>query len=158
AAAADLVAEHRAGDAARDHAEALCLAGFLYLMHCLDHPEHTGQPQISQAGVFGMVEAVHEVKEPGEAKGLGVVAGGVAGAVLGHQVGSGRGNKLATVLGAVGGAIAGNHLEKQARAEKRWEVTVRLDDGSTHAFSTPSEPVWRAGDRVRLHEGKLLSS
>ncbi len=129
-----------------------------------------GQPQISEApvleapkpaaqpGVLGMVESVREVREPGEAKGLGVIAGGIGGAVLGHQVGSGRGNKLATILGAVGGAVAGNHLEKRARAEKRWDVTVRLDDGTTHTFSTPTEPAWRAGDRVRLHEGNLLNS
>jgi outer membrane lipoprotein SlyB len=113
------------------------------------------QPVV-QPGVLGMVESVTEVKQPGEAKGLGVVAGGVAGAVLGHQVGSGRGNKIATLLGAVGGAIAGNHVEKQARAEKRWEVTVRLDDGTTQTLSTPTQPFWNAGDRVRLHDGKLL--
>ena len=113
---------------------------------------------VAQPGVLGMVESVREVKQPGEAKGLGVVAGGVAGAVLGHQVGSGRGNTLATLLGAVGGAVAGNHVEKQARAEKRWDVTVRLDDGSTQTFSSPTEPMWRAGDRVRLHEGQLLNS
>jgi uncharacterized protein YcfJ len=58
-----------------------------------------------QPGVLGRVESVTEVKAPGEARGLGVVAGGVAGAVLGHQVGSGRGNKIATILGAVGGAL-----------------------------------------------------
>ena len=113
---------------------------------------------VVQPGVLGRVESVAEVKEPGEAKGLGAVAGGVAGAVLGHQVGSGRGNKLATILGAVGGAIAGNHVEKQTRAEKRWDVTVRLDDGTTQTFSTPTEPAWRPGDRVRLHEGNLLNS
>ena len=111
---------------------------------------------VVQPGVLGMVASVTEVKEPGEAKGLGVVAGGVAGAVLGHQVGSGRGNKIATLLGAVGGAIAGNQVEKQARGEKRWDVTVRLDDGTTQTLSSSSEPFWHAGDRVRLHEGKLL--
>jgi outer membrane lipoprotein SlyB len=111
---------------------------------------------VVQPGVLGVVESVNEVREAGEAKGLGVVAGGVAGAVLGHQVGSGRGNKLATILGAVGGAVAGNHVEKQARAEKRWDVTVRLDDGITQTLSTPTQPFWNAGDRVRLHDGKLL--
>jgi len=110
---------------------------------------------VVQPGVLGIVESVNEVREAGEAKGLGVVAGGVAGAVLGHQVGSGRGNKLATILGAVGGAIAGNHVEKQARAVKRWDITVRLDDGTTQTFSSPAEPFWHAGDRVRLHEGRL---
>lgn len=111
---------------------------------------------VVQPGVLGIVESVNEVREAGEAKGLGVVAGGVAGAVLGHQVGSGRGNKLATILGAVGGAIAGNHVEKQTRAEKRWDITVRLDDGTTQTLSSPSAPFWHAGDRVRLHAGKLL--
>jgi outer membrane lipoprotein SlyB len=111
-----------------------------------------------QPGMLGVVESVREVKEPGQGKGVGVIAGGIGGAVLGHQVGSGRGNKIATILGAVGGAIAGNHVEKQARAEKRWDVTVRLDDGTMHTFSTPTEPAWRAGDRVRLHEGQLLNS
>ena len=118
-----------------------------------------GQPPVVAApvapGTKGVVESVREVKEPGEAKGLGVIAGGIGGAVLGHQVGSGRGNKLATILGAVGGAIAGNHVEKQARAVKRWDITVRLDDGTTQTFSSPTEPSWHAGDRVRLHEGRL---
>jgi outer membrane lipoprotein SlyB len=111
---------------------------------------------VVRPGVLGTIESVNEVREPGEAKGLGVVAGGVAGAVLGHQVGSGRGNKLATILGAVGGAVAGNQVEKQARGEKRWDVTVRLEDGTTQTLSSPAEPSWHAGDRVRLYEGKLL--
>ena len=115
-----------------------------------------GQPPVVAApGTPGIVKSVREVKEPGEAKGLGAIAGGIGGAVLGHQVGSGRGNKLATILGAVGGAIAGNHVEKQARAVKRWDITVRLDDGTTQTFSSPTEPFWHAGDRVRLHEGRL---
>jgi outer membrane lipoprotein SlyB len=110
---------------------------------------------VVQPGILGRVASVQEVKEPGEAKGLGVIAGGIGGAVLGHQVGSGRGNKLATILGAVGGAIAGNHVEKQARAMRRWDITVRLDDGTTQTLSSPTEPLWHAGDRVRLHEGRL---
>ncbi|HZM35140.1 MAG TPA: glycine zipper 2TM domain-containing protein [Burkholderiales bacterium] len=118
-----------------------------------------GQPPVVAApvapGTPGIVESVREVTEPGDAKGLGVIAGGIGGAVLGHQVGSGRGNKLATVLGAVGGAIAGNHIEKQARAVKRWDITVRLEDGTTRTLSNPTEPFWHAGDRVRLHEGRL---
>jgi outer membrane lipoprotein SlyB len=116
-----------------------------------------GKHPIAQApGVLGRVESVREVEQPGDAKGIGVIAGGIGGAVLGHQVGKGRGNALATILGAVGGAVAGNHVEKQARAEKRWDITVRLDDGSTQTFSSATAPFWHAGDRVRLHEGKLL--
>ena len=116
-----------------------------------------GQEPIAQApGILGRVESVREVRQAGDASGVGVIAGGIGGAVLGHQVGKGRGNTLATLLGAVGGAIAGNRIEKQARAEKRWDITVRLDDGSTQTLSSPLEPFWHAGDRVRFHEGRLL--
>ena len=59
-------------------------------------------------------------KEPGDAKGVGAVAGGVVGGVLGNKLGKGKG--LVTILGAAGGAFAGHQIEKQARAEKRWEI------------------------------------
>ncbi|MGA8051773.1 MAG: glycine zipper 2TM domain-containing protein [Burkholderiales bacterium] len=98
----------------------------------------------------GMVEAVREVDVKGQGTGLGAVAGGVLGGVIGHQMGSGRGNTAMTVLGAAGGALAGNEVEKRTRASKHWDVTVRLDHGGTRTISTPTQPMWRAGDRVRI--------
>jgi len=98
----------------------------------------------------GVVEAVHEVDVKGQGTGLGAVAGGVLGGVIGHQMGSGRGNTAMTVLGAAGGALAGNEVEKRTRASKHWDVTVRLDHGGTRTISVPTQPVWRAGDRVRI--------
>ncbi len=98
----------------------------------------------------GVVESVREVEVKGEGTGLGAVAGGVLGGVVGHQVGSGRGNTAMTVLGAAGGAYAGHQIEKKARATKHWDVTVRLDGGGTRTVSMPSQPAWRAGDRVRV--------
>ena len=108
------------------------------------------QPQLGQLAI---VESVREVKEAGDAKGVGAVAGGVVGGVLGNKLGKGKG--LATILGAAGGAFAGHQIEKQARADKRWEIGVRLDDGSQRTISTDAEPSWRAGQRVRLLDGKL---
>jgi uncharacterized protein YcfJ len=105
-----------------------------------------GQPAI--------VESVREVKEPGDAKGIGAVAGGVVGGVLGNKLGKGKG--LVTVLGAAGGAIAGHQIERHARADKHWEIAVRLDDGSQQTVSSDAQPAWHAGDRVRLLDGKLL--
>lgn len=106
-----------------------------------------------QPGLLGTVESVREVEQQGEAKGVGAIGGGIAGAVLGHNIGDH--NKLVTVLGAAGGALLGNHIEKQARATKHWEMTVRFDDGTTQTVTSETAPFWHQGDRVRLLDGKL---
>ena len=54
-----------------------------------------------------------------------------------------------------GGALAGNRIEKDATATKQWEVSVRLDDGSTRTLSSDVLPYWHAGDRVRFLDGRL---
>jgi outer membrane lipoprotein SlyB len=112
------------------------------------------QPAVP-AGVFGTVESVKEVTTPGDSSGVGAVGGGIAGAVLGNQFGHGTGRSIMTVLGAAGGALAGKEIEKQHNATKRWDVTVRLDDGSHQTLSSPSLPYWHAGDRVRFLDGRL---
>jgi outer membrane lipoprotein SlyB len=108
---------------------------------------------VLQPGLLGTVESVREVEQAGDAKGIGAVGGGVAGAVLGHNIGDH--NKLVTILGAAGGALLGNHIEKQARATKHWEMTVRFDDGTTQTITSEAAPFWHQGDRVRLLDGKL---
>jgi len=111
------------------------------------------QKPVVKPGLLGTVAAVREVEQKGDAKGVGAVGGGLAGAVLGHNIGDH--NKLVTVLGAAGGAFLGNQIEKQARATKHWELTVRYDDGATQTFNSDAQPFWHQGDRVRLYEGKL---
>jgi outer membrane lipoprotein SlyB len=103
----------------------------------------------------GRVEAVNVQEVAGEGSGLGAVAGGVAGAVLGNQVGRGTGRKVATVAGAAGGAFAGHQAEKYLKSGKRYDVVVRMEDGSTRTFPYDNEPGFRAGERVRIVEGKL---
>lgn len=103
----------------------------------------------------GTVESVREIVEQGQGTGLGAVAGGILGGVLGHQVGNGRGNDAATVIGAVGGAIAGHQVEKAQRKAVHYEVTVRLNDGSTHKLTSKEAPPWREGDQVKLVDGAL---
>ncbi|HKC30627.1 MAG TPA: glycine zipper 2TM domain-containing protein, partial [Burkholderiales bacterium] len=108
------------------------------------------------AGITGVVESVKEITTPGDGRsGVGAIGGGIAGAVLGNQFGHGTGRSIMTVLGAAGGALAGKEIEKQHNATKRWEVTVRLDDGSYQTLSSPSLPYWHAGDRVRFLDGRL---
>ncbi len=82
----------------------------------------------------GVVESVTAVQQKGQGSGIGVVAGGVAGGLLGNQIGGGKGKTAMTVLGAIGGGFAGNEVEKRVRTETVYDVTVRMDDGSTRSF------------------------
>lgn len=105
----------------------------------------------------GQVTAVNIVEQQGEASGLGAVAGGVAGAILGNQIGGGSGRKIATVAGAAGGAYAGHQIEKHMKTAKRYDVSVRMDDGSSRHFSFDTEPAFRVGDRVKVVDGTLVA-
>ena len=106
-------------------------------------------------GSLGTVQAVREVKQPGEHTAMGPIAGGVAGAVIGSQIGGGSGKKVMTVLGALGGAMAGKHIEKQARGTTRWEVDVRHDSGAQETVLSDVAPPYDAGARVRVIDGRL---
>ena len=108
-----------------------------------------------QPGNLATIQAVREVKQPGEHTAMGPIAGGVAGAVIGSQIGGGNGKKVMTVLGALGGAMAGKHIEKQARGITRWEVDVRHDNGMQETVLSDVAPPYGAGARVRVVDGKL---
>src|SRR5690242_12167153 len=106
----------------------------------------------------GVIESVREIETKGEGTGLGAVGGAVVGGVLGHQVGGGRGQDVATVVGVVGGAVAGNEVEKRVKSGKSYEITVRLEDGSSRVIHEASAPSWRAGDRVKVINGVIQSN
>ena len=99
-------------------------------------PTHalTGTTPAALCASCGVVESVSTVQHKGEGTGLGAVAGGVLGGVAGHQVGGGKGKTAMTVLGAIGGGLAGNEVEKRARSETRFNVQVRMEDGSKRSF------------------------
>jgi outer membrane lipoprotein SlyB len=82
----------------------------------------------------GTVESVSPVQQKGEGTGLGAIAGGVVGGLAGNQMGGGNGKAALTVLGAIGGGFAGNEVEKRARAVTSYDVTVRMEDGSTRTL------------------------
>jgi outer membrane lipoprotein SlyB len=108
-------------------------------------------------GDCGVIESMREVSTKGTGSGVGAVGGAVVGGLLGNQIGAGRGNTVATAIGAVGGAVAGNEVEKRVKATKAYEVTVRLDDGSSHVVSEQSASAWQPGDRVKIVSGALQS-
>jgi outer membrane lipoprotein SlyB len=106
----------------------------------------------------GTVENFREVEVKGQATGAGAVAGGVLGAILGHQFGRGSGKDILTVAGAAGGAFAGHEAEQNIRKDKRYEISVRMQDGSLRTLSQTAAPVWRIGDRVRVVNNQVVAS
>lgn len=105
----------------------------------------------------GTVTGVREITKQGEGTGLGAILGGVLGGIVGHQFGKGHGNDAMTAAGAIGGAVAGHQIEKSRRATREFEVTVRLDDGTTRSFVETRAGAWQSGDRVRVVNGALTT-
>jgi outer membrane lipoprotein SlyB len=104
----------------------------------------------------GTVDSVRIVEQAGDASGVGMIAGGVLGGLLGHQIGSGRGNTAATIIGAAGGAYAGHQVEKNVKKGARYDVGVRMPDGSLRTVSYDADPGFKTGDRVRFVDGRLV--
>ena len=103
----------------------------------------------------GTVDSIRVVEQAGEGSGVGMIAGGVLGGLLGHQVGQGRGNTAATIVGAAGGAYAGHQVEKNVKKGTRYDVSVRMDDGTMRTDSYDTEPGFKTGDKVKFIDGKL---
>ena len=103
----------------------------------------------------GTVAGVRQVTTKDTWTPLGSVSSGGHGtsdlapmAVTQYQVGR-DGSKQGTVLlGAAGGATY--QSRPSALNAKRWELTVRMDDGSVRALMQNYEPMMRSGDRVRV--------
>lgn len=106
----------------------------------------------------GVIESVRQIDAKGEGSGVGVVGGAVVGGLLGNQVGGGRGKDVMTVVGAVGGAMAGNEVEKRVKTTRSYDVTVRMNDGSSRVISEASQPNWRTGDKVKIVNGVIQSN
>lgn len=122
---------------------------------------HTAPAQaaaVEKCAECGVIESVREIAAKGQGSGLGAVGGAVVGGLLGNQVGGGRGKDVMTVVGAVGGAVAGNEVEKRVKTSTSYEVTVRLNDGSSRVISEASAPNWRTGDKVKIVNGRIQSN
>ena len=103
----------------------------------------------------GEVIEVKAVEKKGESSGGGAVLGGIVGGVIGHQVRSGRGNTVATVAGAAGGAYVGNQVEKNRNAVTEYHILINMEEGKDRTFIFKSPPKFKAGDKIRIVDGKL---
>ena len=106
----------------------------------------------------GTVENFRQVEVKGDGSALGAVAGGATGALIGHQFGRGGGKDLMTIAGAVGGAFAGHEIERNVRKKTRYEISVRMEDGSVRTLSQDTAPAWRIGDHVRVINNQLVAA
>ena len=104
----------------------------------------------------GTVVSMREIDKPGQGGAGGAVAGGVVGGLLGNAIGGNKHRTAGTVLGATGGAVAGYQIQKHTSGTKSWEITVRMDDGSTHAYNQERQPSLQTGERVRVVNGALV--
>ncbi len=105
----------------------------------------------------GVITDIKTVKVAGKGTGLGAVAGGVAGVIVGNQIGDGDGKTIAKIAGAAGGAYLGNRIEKRARAQDNYEVTVRLEDGSLTTVTQATDPGLSVGAAVRVVDGTVIA-
>ncbi len=112
-------------------------------------------PPPARCAECGVIEATREIGVKGAGTGLGAVGGAVVGGLLGSQVGGGHGTQVATVLGAVGGGLAGNEVEKRVKTTKSYEITVRMEDGSSRVFTQSTAPAWRNGEHVKIIDGAI---
>jgi outer membrane lipoprotein SlyB len=105
----------------------------------------------------GVVANVREVAMEGKGSGAGAIIGGLAGGALANNIGRGNTRTLATIAGAVGGGMLGNSIEKSQRRTVGYQITVRLEDGTTRTIASDTMPSWRIGDKVKIVGAGIVS-
>ena len=111
---------------------------------------------LAMCNTCGTVQSVAQVKRKGEGGAAGIVGGAVVGGLLGNQIGKGTGNTVATVGGAVAGGYVGNEVQKRVTSKNIWVTKVKMKDGSIRSFEQEAQPVWAAGNIVRVQDNKTL--
>lgn len=109
-------------------------------------------------GVCGVIQSIVPVTERQDWSPLGAVApgsvgasglGGTSGSTTQMQIGPGFTNKGMVVLGAAGGAAYAQKPNEYRR--QRWDVTLKMDNGSPRVVSLKYEPLLvQEGDYVRI--------
>ncbi len=114
------------------------------------------RPEIAVCDTCGKVQSVKQEKRKGKGGILGVAGGAVVGGLLGNQIGGGTGKTVATVGGAVAGGLVGNEVQKKVTSKKVWVTSVKMKDGSIHNFEQEAQPLWVAGNVVKV-DGMTLT-
>lgn len=112
-------------------------------------------------GPCGKVESIRQttVKQQWTPLGTGVGVGGVPdlgaspAGVTSYRIGPGLSNQGMVMLGSAGGAAY--RKTPNAYETKRWDVTVKMDNGGERIVTLSYEPYVREGDRVRVAGNNL---
>jgi len=120
-------------------------------------PVAASTPAVPPCLDCGVVANVRQVTNEAKPSGAGAVIGGLAGAVLGSNIGRGNTRTVASIAGAIGGGLLGNSIEKSRSQTTGYEVSLRMEDGSTRTIAADTMPSWRIGDKVRLVSGAIVS-
>jgi len=140
------------------------MTGLLPRAESMSDPQAVAQSRNGIADVdkacanCGVVESITPVEvRAAHGSGLGMIAGGVTGALLGNMIGRGNGNAVATVAGAAGGAYAGNEIEKNTKKSQRYQVRVRMNDGTYRTTTQSSLPAFSVGEKVKVVNGQIVA-
>jgi outer membrane lipoprotein SlyB len=117
-----------------------------------------GSPKPVCNGVCGTIQQISPVAErqvwtplgsvPGNTMSTGGLSGST-GSTTQMQIGPGFTNQGLVVIGAAGGAVYAQKPNEYRRT--RWEVTLKMDDGTTRVVSMAYEPLFvQVGDYVRV--------
>jgi outer membrane lipoprotein SlyB len=109
-------------------------------------------------GECGIVESIRAVETQGQGSLLGAAGGAIVGGLLGSQLGHGRGRAVTTVAGAGAGAYAGNEIEKHMTRSVRYQVRVRMENGTARTFYRATPPELGVGQKVRITEKGLAAA
>lgn len=122
-----------------------------------------GKPRPGCTGACGTVQSIAAVAERQVWTPLGSVApgsradnglGGTPSATAQMQIGPGFSNQGMVVIGAAGGAVYAQKPSEYRR--NRFDVTLKMDDGSTRVVSMSYEPLFlQEGDYVRVAGNNL---
>jgi outer membrane lipoprotein SlyB len=113
----------------------------------------TKQPALTAAECdrCGKVESIRQVSSKDQWTPLGTVAPpsdlGPSGIAV-YQIGPGFSNQGQAFVGAAGGGAYQTRANK--RDVTRWEVVVKMDDGSGRSVIQNYEPLFVVGDRVHV--------
>jgi len=94
----------------------------------------------------------------GVVESIRAIGGAVVGGILGNQIGRGSGRTAATVVGAGAGAYAGNEVEKSTKSSVRYQVRVRMSDGSIRTLHENSQPALSVGQKVRVNGSEIVAA
>ena len=111
-------------------------------------------------GVCGVIQSMAPVEERQQWSPLGSVVSlrdsptSTGGQTTMMQIGPGFTNQGLVVVGAAGGAVYAQKPNEYRR--QRWDVTLRMEDGSTRVVSLKYEPLLlQEGDYVRVAGNNL---